>query len=283
MVENYQKLLQELTEAQKLVSSRCPFDENQLPQLKKIYKAECTWSSNAIEGNTISLVETELILNNGITIHGHTLNEINECVGHGNAFDYMFSMINSSGITENDIKRLHFLFAKDIRNIPCPGEYRDVSKSYVYITGSSYSCPDFEKVPELMTELVEWSSIVGRDLHPVELASEFHRKFVYIHPFPDGNGRVARLCMNMLLLQNHYLPVLITPKLRSSYVKKLENGRISPTVFDEFIAIQEAKQLVRFMKLLNMDPPENLLSITRKTRTGKSDKSDDSLRGCCSL
>ncbi|MBQ0167275.1 MAG: Fic family protein [Treponema sp.] len=283
MVDNYQKLLQELTEAQKLVSSRCPFDENQLPQLKKIYKAECTWSSNAIEGNTISLVETELILNNGITIHGHTLNEINECVGHGNAFDYMFSLINSSGITENDIKRLHFLFAKDIRNIPCPGEYRDVSKSYVYITGSSYSCPDFEKVPELMTELVEWSNIVGRDLHPVELASEFHRKFVYIHPFPDGNGRVARLCMNMLLLQNHYLPVLITPKLRSSYVKKLENGRISPTVFDEFIAIQEAKQLVRFMKLLNMDPPENLLSITRKTRTGKSDKSDDSLRGCCSL
>lgn len=276
MVDNYQKLLQELTEAQKLVSSRCPFDENLLPQLKKIYKAECTWSSNAIEGNTISLVETELILNNGITIHGHTLNEINECVGHGNAFDYMFSMINSSGITENDIKRLHFLFAKDIRNIPCPGEYRDVSKSYVYITGSSYSCPDFEKVPELMTELVEWSNIVGRDLHPVELASEFHRKFVYIHPFPDGNGRVARLCMNMLLLQNHYLPVLITPKLRSSYVKKLENGRISPTVFDEFIAIQEAKQLVRFMKLLNMDPPENLLSITRKTRTGKSDKSDDS-------
>lgn len=276
MVDNYQKLLQELTEAQKLVSSRCPFDENQLPQLKKIYKAECTWSSNAIEGNTISLVETELILNNGITIHGHTLNEINECVGHGNAFDYMFSMINSSGITENDIKRLHFLFAKDIRNIPCPGEYRDVSKSYVYITGSSYSCPDFEKVPELMTELVEWSNIVGRDLHPIELASEFHRKFVYIHPFPDGNGRVARLCMNMLLLQNHYLPVLITPKLRSSYVKKLENGRISPTVFDEFIAIQEAKQLVRFMKLLNMDPPENLLSITRKTRTGKSDKSVDS-------
>lgn len=273
MNENYQKMLKNITEAQKLINEKRPFDETQLPQLKKFYKAESTWSSNAIEGNSISLGETELILNDGITIHGHSLKEINECVGHGNAFDLMFSLINKDGITEADIKKLHYTFAKDIKDIPCPGEYRNVSKTYVYITGSDYPCPDYEKVPELMKELVEWSNTVKKDLHPVERAAEFHRRFVYIHPFPDGNGRVARLCMNMMLLQNHYMPVLITPKIRATYIKKLEDGRTFPTDFDAFIAKQEIKQQIRFMKLLGIMTEK--ASPDKKTKS----KSDDYGRG----
>ena len=252
MNAKYEQILKDITQAQKLINSKRPFDAQQLPQLKKFYKAESTWSSNAIEGNTISLGETELILENGITIHGHTLNEINECVGHGEAFDYMFSMINNNSITEENIKKLHYLFARNIKDIPSPGEYRNVSKTYVYITGSNYPCPDYDKVPELMAELVDWSNSVKNELHPVERAAEFHRKFVYIHPFPDGNGRVARLMMNMILLQEHYMPVLISPKIRSTYIKKLEDGRSFPTDFDEFIAKQEAKQQARFIKLLGI-------------------------------
>ena len=115
MNEKYENLLKSLTESQTLINSKRPFDEQQLVQLKKFYKAESTWSSNAIEGNTISLGETELILESGITIHGHTLNEINECIGHGEAFDYMFSMINNNVITEENIKKLHYLFANIAR------------------------------------------------------------------------------------------------------------------------------------------------------------------------
>lgn len=268
MNKTYQQMLFDITEAQKLINAKRPFDENQLPQLKKFYKAETTWSSNALEGNTISLGETELILNDGITIHGHTLNEINECVGHGNAFELMFSMINKDCITEEDIKRLHYTFARNIKDIPCPGEYRNVSKTYVYITGSNYPCPDYEKVPELMRELVEWSESVKNELHPVERAAEFHRRFVYIHPFPDGNGRVARLCMNMMLLQNHYMPVLISPRSRSTYIKKLEDGRSFPTDFDAFIARQEIKQQIRFMKLLGIISEKE---VTKKNSKSKSD------------
>lgn len=252
MNEKYEQILKDITSAQKLINEKRPFDEKQLPQLKKFYRAETTWSSNAIEGNSITLGETQLILESGITVHGHTLNEINECVGHGEAFDYMFSLINNNVISEEDIKKLHYIFARNIKDIPNPGEYRNISKTYVYITGSNYSCPDFDKVPELMTELVDWTNSVKNELHPVERAAEFHRRFVYIHPFPDGNGRVARLMMNMLLLQDRYMPILISPKIRSTYIKKLEDGRAFPTDFDMFIARQEAKQQIRFMKLLGI-------------------------------
>jgi Fic family protein len=104
-----------------------------------------------------------------------------------------------------------------------------------------------------MSDLVDWTNSMKGQLHPVERAAEFHRRFVYIHPFPDGNGRVARLMMNMLLLQDKYMPVLISPKERKNYIKKLENGRNFPTDFDEFIARLEAKQQERFIKLLGIE------------------------------
>lgn len=252
----YEKMLNDITEAQRVINDKRPFDKDQLPQLKKFYKVESTWSSNALEGNTISLGETQLILESGITIHGHTLKEINECAGHGEAFDFMFSLVNQDGISEEDIKKMHYLFARNIKDIPFPGEYRDKSKTYVYITGSNYSCPDYDKVPELMQDLIDWAKEVKDEIHPVELAAEFHRRFVYIHPFPDGNGRVARLSMNMLLLQNQYMPILISPTQKKTYIKKLEDGRAFPTDFDAFIAKQEIKQQIRFMKFLNIVPPE---------------------------
>lgn len=253
MNKKYEDILNKITETQKLINSKRPFAREQLPQLKKFYKNETTWSSNALEGNSITLGETQLILENGITVHGHTLNEINECVGHGEAFDYMFSLIHGDKISEENIKKLHFIFSRNIKDIPNPGEYRDVSKTFVYITGSNYPCPDYDKVPELMKELVDWANTVKGSIHPVERAAEFHRRFVYIHPFPDGNGRVARLMMNMLLLQENYMPILISPKDRNVYIKKLENGRIFPTDFDEYIAVQEAKQQSRFIKLLGIE------------------------------
>ena len=254
-VESYKDILEDITNIQKQINDNHPFDSNQLPQLLKFYKAETTWSSNALEGNRISLGETELIIEKGITIHGHTLREIYECVGHADAFDYMNTLIYEKKITEDNIKKLHYMFARYIKDIPNPGEYRNTSKTFVYITGSEYPCPHFDKVPNLMSDLVDWTNSMNGILHPVELAAEFHRKFVYIHPFPDGNGRIARLAMNMILLQNQYLPIPISPKTRKTYIKKLEDGRISPTNFDIFIAKQEIKQQIRFMKLLDISSP----------------------------
>ena len=101
---------------QKLINDKRPFDRNQLPQLLKFYKAETTWSSNALEGNGISLGETELIIEKGITIHGHTLREIYECVGHADAFDYMNTLIYEKKITEDNIKKLHKILKMCLEN-----------------------------------------------------------------------------------------------------------------------------------------------------------------------
>lgn len=112
----------------------------------KYYRPLVTWSSNALEGNTIPLSETQIILEDGITVHGHTLREINECVGHGEAYDYMFSLIRQKCISEENVKKLLYLFARNIKDIPHPGEYCDVSRAYVYITDSEYPCPDYSKL-----------------------------------------------------------------------------------------------------------------------------------------
>lgn len=242
-------ILEHITKIQHAINGKYPFDENRLMQLQKYYKAEMTWTSNALEGNTLTLEETKMILESGITVRGHTSHEIYECTGHAEAYDYMFDHIRKKEITEEYIKKLHYLFAKNITDIPCPGEYRDVSKTFVGITGSEYPCPDYEKVPEKMAEFADWASSIRNELHPVEFAAEAHRTFIYIHPFPDGNGRIARLLMNTILLQEQYMPVLIHPIQRNEYIHTLENGRIYPNGFDIFIAKRELEQQKRFMKL----------------------------------
>ena len=248
----------EITQRMNEINKYRPFEGESLNQLKNYYKIQTTWSSNAVEGNTISLSETQMILENGITIHGHTINEINECLGHGEAYDYMFSLINDKKITEENIKTMHKLFASNIKNIPFPGEYRDKSKTYVRITGSNYSYPDWKDVPQKMNDFVDWLDYVRKEnvFHPVELAAEAHRKMVCIHPFPDGNGRVTRLLMNTILLQEHYLPISVLPKNRNQYVKLLENGRIEPQKFTDFISELELKEEKEFMRIMHIETAE---------------------------
>lgn len=259
----------EITQRMAEINKHRPFEGESLKQLKNYYKIQTTWASNAVEGNTISLSETQMILENGITIHGHTINEIHECLGHAEAYEYMFSLINDRKITEENIKTMHKLFASNIKNIPFPGEYRDKSKTYVRITGSDYSYPDWKDVPEKMADFVDWLDSVRKEnvFHPVELAAEAHRKMIYIHPFPDGNGRVTRLVMNTILLQEHYLPISITPKIRNQYIKLLENGRLEPQKFTDFISNLELKELKEFMRIMHIETAEEK---ELKNRLGES-------------
>ena len=126
-----------------------------------------------------------------------------------------------------------------------------------------------------MTELVDWTNTMRDGLHPIELASQMHRRFVYIHPFPDGNGRVARLLMNTVLLQEHYMPVLIEPKQRAEYIRTLENGRIYPTGFDIFIAQRELEQQRRFMKLLNIEISQNISEEKKEIKKNRRKTNDE--------
>lgn len=112
--------------------------------------------------------------------------------------------------------------------------------------------PDYQDVPKLMNEFADWLRKNRDKMNKIVFASEVHRKFVYIHPFIDGNGRVARLLTNAILLQEHYLPISIPPIRKYDYVMALENGRKDSSIFTNFISEMENMTLTDYMRMLNI-------------------------------
>lgn len=195
-----------------------PLSKDALEQIKEYYKIGLTYSSNAIEGNTLNLAETKVVLEDGLTIGGKPLKDHYEAVGHARAFDKVLELSKKSIFTEDDIKLLHKLFYEKIDNEKA-GQYR---KSQVIITGSDVELPQPENLDKCMNDFVGKLSTLKENLHPVEYAAMVHIIFVNIHPFIDGNGRVARLLMNLALLQSGYNIVVIPPVVRADYISALQ-------------------------------------------------------------
>jgi Fic family protein len=225
-----------------------PFEGGYLRQINQFFKIETTYSSNAVEGNTYTLEETKVILEDGITIGGHPLREFYEVEGHGKAYDYMFSLIRERKITEKNILYCHQLFSKNIPDFISPGEYRNIE---VLISGSKKILPKAKDVPMKMQEFMEWTNSKRNNFHPVMFAAEAHRKLVNIHPFTDGNGRISRLVMNTFLYQDKLFPVSIPVLRRADYYNVLE--RNSSDDFGIYIAELELQTLKDLMRFLHLD------------------------------
>ena len=224
-------LLKEIDALQKDVNKFRPFSGGNLKTLKDYYKVSLTYSSNALEGNSLTESETKIILEEGITIGGKPLKDHYEAIGHGEAYEKIFSIYKNKIVTEPIIKELHLLFYGRIEKEHA-GVYRDKK---VIITGSQYPLPSPDKVPGLMKSLIRKSSVDRKKIHPVRFAAKFHKDFVFIHPFIDGNGRVARLLMNLILIQEGYLLAIIPPILRPKYIAYLEEAHASDMDFVNFI------------------------------------------------
>jgi len=240
-------LLNEIDKKMEIINKIRPFEGAYLRQINQFFKIETTYSSNAIEGNTHTLEETKVILEDGITIGGHPLREFYEVEGHGKAYDYMFSLITKRDITEHDILYCHQLFSKDIPNFVSPGEYRKIE---VIISGSKKILPKAETVPMEMQNFTNWTKKERSNIHPVMFAAEAHRRLVNIHPFTDGNGRISRLVMNTFLFQDKLFPVSIPVLRRMDYYNILE--RNDSNDFDTYIAeleLQTINDLMRFLHL----------------------------------
>ena len=212
-----------------------PFSGEMLNQIKSFYRIGITWSSNAIEGNSLTESETKILIEDGLSVGGKPLRDVYEALGHSDAYDYMFELMGNMGISEVDIKQLHKLFYKNIDS-DYAGVYRDFP---VFISGSNYPVTRVEDIQIDIERLCTWISEAYSLYHPVEFAALLHKKFVFIHPFKDGNGRVARLLMNTVLIQNGFLPVIIPPILRSVYISLLEKARADDRSFINFIAEME--------------------------------------------
>jgi Fic family protein len=227
-----------------------PFEGETLRELREYYRIGLTYSSNAIEGNSLTEVETKVLLEDGLTVGGKPLRDTFEAVGHSAAYDFMFTLLGKRSLTLSDIKTLHRLFYQNIDEKHA-GVWRDIS---VIVTGTDFEFPAPEALPGLMDGLAVWINNNREKLHPVEFAVMLHLKFVTIHPFIDGNGRVARLLMNASLIQDGYLLAIVPPILRTEYISAIrtyqQKGNAEP--FIEFIAERVLESYREVSRLLHI-------------------------------
>ncbi len=241
-------LFSKIDECKALVDKARPFEGELLAQLKGYYRVGLTYSSNALEGNTLTESETKVLLEDGLTVGGKPLRDTFEALGHAKAYDFMFSLLGKHTIAEADILTMHKLFYSDIDK-NAAGVYRQIP---VFISGSEYAVSRAADIPDDMAELITWENERRADYHPVEFAAQLHKRFVFIHPFKDGNGRLARLLMNTALIQSGYLLAIIPPILRHEYIALLEKAHKDDKPFVEFIAwrvLETEKEVMRLLKL----------------------------------
>lgn len=229
--------LDTLTDKKKRLAGFRPLPDALVRNLDDWFRVELTYTSNAIEGNTLTRRETALVIEKGLTVGGKSLTEHLEATNHAQALDWVREQIKRkpAGLTQKDILHIHGVILKGIDDANA-GHYRSVP---VRISGSAVVLPNPRKVPDLMREFVQWLAS-GQRLHPVKLAAEAHYRLVTIHPFVDGNGRSARLLMNMILLMSGYPVAIIRKRDRLAYIGSLEKVQLGGSRDDYFKIIAKA-------------------------------------------
>lgn len=234
------------------IDERRPFEGDMLRQIKEYYRIGLTWSSNALEGNTLTESETKILLEDGLTIGGKPLRYTFEALGHAKAYDFMFTLLGCRTITGKDVLTMHQMFYESIER-EYAGKYRDMD---VFISGSKYPVAKPEHIREEIDALFHWIKAEREHYHPVKFAAQLHKKFVFIHPFKDGNGRIARLIMNTALIQDGYLLAVISPVLRHEYIELLEKAHRDDEPFEQFVAERIIESEKEIMRLLHMPIPK---------------------------
>lgn len=247
--KNLQNLLNEIDVLKKKLDTFREFDSFRIAQALEL---EYTFESNRIEGNTLTLRETDLVINEGLTISGKSMREHLEAINHVEAIGYIKQLMERNfPFNERELLSVHNLILRGI--IPeDAGRYRRVQ---VMIKGSSHMPPQPFIVPKEMEDYFIWYSENKGKLHPVILAAEMHERLVTIHPFIDGNGRTSRLVMNLILLQNGYVIANIKGDYdsRMSYYEALETAQTSGNKEDFllFIAQIEKECLERYLGIIS--------------------------------
>jgi Fic family protein len=246
------ELLVSIAAKKKRLDELRPLSPKALANIDHYYDIELTYTSNAIEGNTLSAVETTLVIEKGVTISGKPLKDHLEALDHYDAIRYVRELAHhQTPLTESDVRNLHKLVMQ--RSAPeIAGQYADLPR-YVRTETGRYSFPSPAEVPALMGDFAAW---LGRAPEIPNTAFTAHRRLVDIHPFNDGNGRTARLLMNLILIRAGYPPVAVRPEDRLEYVRGLQEEqaghgverftallyrRLDTTLGDYLSALQEAQ------------------------------------------
>lgn len=225
---------QKLTDLLNQMNNCRPLDAAQVRALEQDTRIEHVWSSNAIEGSTLNKYETASILNKGMTVHGEAVKDVLAAIDLNEAYDYMMDLASrKQPLTQSIIRDLNRL---------------SIAKTH----------PDWAGVSEAaMGDLVDWANQNRNQLHPVKYAADLHLKFVSIHPFRDGNGRTARLLMNLALTEAGYPVINVFPdeKSRNEYMDVLATSRREkkPELFENLIGKYAEQTLIKRIKILQLN------------------------------
>lgn len=241
---DYQKLIQKKEIYEK---GKKNIDAVTLSSYEKDFELTFTHNSTAIEGNTLTLMETKVVLEDGISVGGKELREIYEIVNHKKAYRYVKRCIaDGQELSENIVKDIHAILTE---NIIVGGVYRNQP---VRISGAGHTPPTgndmYIQIKNFYADM-EWKK---KALNEIEYAAWTHAEFVRVHPFIDGNGRTSRLLMNYQLMSTGFLPVSIAKETRLNYYNALEEYAVSGKLdsFAELIADLEEKQLDEYIALM---------------------------------
>jgi Fic family protein len=219
--EEFQSTFDRLYEKKQLLHSSRPLPAIALNKIRESLSIEWTYNSNSIEGNTLSLRETQMVIQEGITVKGKSLREHFETHNHDKAIDYLYNIVSEDyHLRSIDILSLHGLVLRSIED-DFAGRIRNGG---VRITGANFTPPNANKVADLLDELIAFINTNPLGLNDIELAAVFHHKLVWIHPFFDGNGRTVRLAMNLILMRSGFPPAIILKNDRKKYYEALNQA-----------------------------------------------------------
>lgn len=263
-------ILKRIDEKHKIIEKQRPLPASAVAKLREQFAIEMTYNSNAIEGNRLTLRETQLVISEGITVRGKSLKDHLEAKNHNEAIHFLYDLLEKDKrhtISEHLIRSLQQLIVSE-SDPEVAGKYRTGNVS---ILGSKHNPPDAIEIPKLMQDLLKWIRKSAK-MHPVELAALAHHKLVHIHPFFDGNGRTARLFMNLLLLQKGYPLVIILKNDRKKYYAALEKADMgNTTAIEQLIAQAVERSMNIYLKSFTekVGPKGKLLSLSELAKTSK--------------
>lgn len=250
-------LLKKLTKKKLKLNKLQPLKKEVVKNLEDWLLVELTYSSNAIEGNTLTRIETAEVLEKGVSavISGKALKDQLEAVNHAKAIEFVKSLAKKrkrhTQITEGDINAIHKIILTGIDD-EWAGRYRNIE---IFLKGTNVEFPQPTKVSYLMKEFIQWLSR-QKGSHPVRVAADAHYKLVSIHPYVDGNGRTARLLMNLILTINGYPMAIIPNEERTQYLNSLEAAQLKGNMqlYYHLVEISVDRSLDAYLNVLKGKP-----------------------------
>ncbi len=261
-------ILKRIKDKLALLKKARPFPPYLINKLREQFSIEMNYNSNAIEGNTLTLRETMLVLQQGITIKGKPLKDHLEVKNQAKAIEYLYDIVDSKKdipLSEMLIRNLHNLIVQNIDGVEA-GSYRAYD---VRITGSKHTPPPAFDVPHRMRDLLKWYRENKNKLDIITLATEFKHRFVFIHPFGDGNGRASRLILNIILMKAGYPIVVILKNDRAKYYKalqKADDGGMEDLILFTSQAVERSLDL--YIRAIRNSTKENTLMPLSKIAPG---------------